>query len=158
MNDDIIDRIAQATHAAYVATQRELGVTDLPALQEWSVLGTHYQQQNMDQARSHVQKLADVGFDVVTADEPDIPLMVLSEDIVEQMAIAEHDRWMELKRLQGFVYGPTRVDDGDRKEHPDLLHWEDLDEATKDKDRDPMRRIPRLLASVGLTLVERRIN
>ena len=51
------------------------------------------------------------------------------------------------KHLAGYSYGEKR--DEDRMLHPDLVPWEKLSERDKDKDRDNITAIPRLLGMRG---------
>ena len=44
------------------------------------------------------------------------------------------------------------VKDPERKTHPLLVTWEELDEPEREKDRDAIRAIPRMLARVGYAL------
>src|SRR5437588_654112 len=67
---------------------------------------------------------------------------------IEQLARMEHDRWMRDKIRDGWRYGPKR-DDAARI-HPLLVPWEELPESERDKDRNPMRELPQMLARVGL--------
>ena len=151
LDDEVFDQFARAIHDRYLAAHPPTTESDLTALHPWDELATVHRQQNIAQARSFVEHLRTVGYEVVGADEATEPDS-LSEEVIEQMAINEHDRWMDLKISQGYTYGPVRSDDPADRRHPDLLHWDDLDEPTRDKDRDPMRAIPELLATVGLAL------
>jgi hypothetical protein len=54
------------------------------------------------------------------------------------------------KHLAGYSYGEVR--DEDRMLHPDLIPWEDLSDADKEKDRANIRQIPQLLALQGLKI------
>ena len=55
---------------------------------------------------------------------------------------------MRDKIRDGWRYGPKR-DDAARI-HPLLVSWEELPESERDKDRNPMRELPQMLARVGL--------
>ncbi len=77
------------------------------------------------------------------------PLVAASADI-EMLAKAEHDRWATCKRLAGWRSGPVR--DNALRIHPDLVPWSDLTDATQDYDRDPVRKLPELLCSIGYQL------
>jgi hypothetical protein len=48
------------------------------------------------------------------------------------------------------------VRDYDRKLHPDLVDWEYVPEASRDKDRSAVRAIPEDLAAAGLQIVRAR--
>jgi len=72
----------------------------------------------------------------------------LDEENLEMLAQLEHRRWMADKYLAGYSYGEQR--DEERMLHPDLVPWENLVEADREKDRDSIRQIPRLLQLLGL--------
>ena len=72
------------------------------------------------------------------------------EDEIEALARAEHRRWCCNRRLAGWRSGSPR--DNTAKIHPDLVPWDELDEPTREYDRDPIRNLPRLLASIGFRL------
>jgi hypothetical protein len=64
------------------------------------------------------------------------------------LAQLEHRRWLADKYLAGYSYGKVR--DEDHMLHPDLIPWEDLSEADREKDRNNIRQIPELMAMQGL--------
>lgn len=53
-----------------------------------------------------------------------------------------HDNWMKMKASQGWIYGPVK--DFEKKEHPDMVPYDDLPEIEKRKDK--MDRIINRLA------------
>ena len=61
----------------------------------------------------------------------------------------EHERWMESLLSDGWIYS-LGSKDAQRKTHPLLVDWAQLDEAEKEKDRDAIRAIPAMLARAGL--------
>lgn len=67
----------------------------------------------------------------------------LSEEEVEAGARLEHLRWCRYTRRSGV---------GD---HPDLVAYDELDEASREKDRARVREIPSLLRGAGLGLHRR---
>ena len=64
------------------------------------------------------------------------------------MARMEHDRWCAERRRAGWTHGTKR--DNDRKLHPDLVPWDELDEEAREKDRVMVRDLPAFLAKTGL--------
>ena len=66
---------------------------------------------------------------------------------MEVLAQLEHRRWMADKYLAGYSYGKVR--DEDHMLHPDLIPWDDLTEADREKDRNNVRQIPELLSTQG---------
>jgi hypothetical protein len=61
---------------------------------------------------------------------------------------------MNERIAKGWRYGHVR--DYDRKLHPDLVDWEYVPEASRDKDRSAVRAIPEDLAAAGLQIVRAR--
>lgn len=57
------------------------------------------------------------------------------------------------KIQQGWKYGPKR--DEKKKIHPSLIAWDDSDfsETEKDKDRGPIKMIPRYVQLAGFQIV-----
>jgi hypothetical protein len=45
------------------------------------------------------------------------------------------------------------VRDDARKIHPLIVGWEQLDETERDKDREPVREIPEMLARAGFEII-----
>jgi hypothetical protein len=74
-----------------------------------------------------------------------------SSSEIETMARCEHEHWCEDLRRKGWSYAPQKKNPK-KKTHPALLAWEDLPEVDKEKNRNPVREIPELLASVGFTI------
>ena len=62
-----------------------------------------------------------------------------SSSEVETLAEMEHRRWCEEKIRQGWSKG-ARSDK--ERSHPDLRPFEELDEETKELDRDVVRQLP----------------
>jgi hypothetical protein len=55
---------------------------------------------------------------------------------------------MRERQRQGWTYAPER--DDARQHHPLLVPWEQLSEEQREKDRDAVRNLPRLLETAGL--------
>ena len=77
--------------------------------------------------------------------------MPVSRERMETLARQEHDRWMNDLVRDGWTYS-SGAKDPERKTHPLLVGWDDLDEPEREKDRDAIRAIPRMLARVGYAL------
>jgi hypothetical protein len=65
----------------------------------------------------------------------------------------EHRRWCAHYLLAGYRPGPR--DDAART-HPDLVPWEQLAEAVRDYDRQPVRRLGHYAALQGQAIVRMR--
>jgi hypothetical protein len=72
---------------------------------------------------------------------------------VETLAAVEHERWMQEKRVQGWHYGPAR--DDSKKIHPSIIPYLQLSESEKEKDRNTVRNIPRILSLIDFQVYRR---
>ncbi len=145
---DAIEPIAQAIHEDWrskrgTAAGKE---ADVP----WDELSEHYRASNRMQAMDIVRKLKVLGYRCERA-AANAPLVSFAPDQVERLARMEHDRWMQEKMASGWTYGPER--NNALKIHDKLVPYDQLSEQDKDMDRDPVRKIPEMLANVGWGVV-----
>ena len=115
----------------------------------WSALPAHKKKANQHAAAHMPVKLRFSYCLALPAGHPapEVPFPT-SEKNLEMLAQLEHRRWLADKYLAGYSYGPVR--DEDQMLHPDLIPWEDLSEADREKDRNNIRQIPELLEMQGL--------
>jgi hypothetical protein len=73
---------------------------------------------------------------------------------LELYAEAEHLGWEEQKRMEGWVYGPTK--DNEKRTHPLLVPYSELPEAEKEKDRRTIGNYPKYVWDAGFKIVARR--
>jgi hypothetical protein len=144
-----LDMLARTLHNAYLRTQTARGgdAGGNASIVPWSELPAHKKKANQHAAAHIDVKLriagcASYGIDAAVEEVPFPP----EGDMLEQLAQLEHRRWMADKYLAGYSYGPER--DEDRMLHPDLIPWEELSDTDKEKDRDNIRQIPKLLAQI----------
>ena len=78
-------------------------------------------------------------------DTSDVVLPRPIEGLTELLARNTHENWARQRIEEGWRYGPTR--DDARKEHPNLVPYEELSESDKDYDRrTAMETIKTILA------------
>lgn len=53
-------------------------------------------------------------------------------ELLQNIAILEHERWISSHKLMGFTYGPKT--DMVKKQHPDMVHWSELSEEKQSYD------------------------
>ena len=75
---------------------------------------------------------------------------IFAPEELELLARLEHDRWMRDRIADGWSYGETR--DDARKLHPSLIAYDELSEPEREKDRDAIRDLPRMLAEAGFSI------
>ncbi len=154
--DEELDHMARHIHARYLEGElkklKEKGIPLKPAAVPWSILPEEYKASNRSQADHLKVKLRCAGAEIIdrtTGDpEPDGDEMErhLGAAMIESLAKAEHNRWNAEKWIHGWEYGER---DDAYKLHPNLVPWSDLDEDTRNYDRNAIRDIPVILAEVG---------
>lgn len=150
--------IAQSIHELYL-DQNAAKVREKPddkRFQPWKTLSTDDRESNYQQADNIAVKLRSVGlwFRATKSEKTaaiDAGRQML-EPFVEQLARAEHDRWVAEKRRQGWIAAANTEASSRRdhlKWHNCLFRWEELSNDVQDLDREPVRNIPRHLAAGG---------
>lgn len=145
--------LAQAIHEEYVRKQREEGQTveSNPSLVPWPELPESLKESNRSQA-DHISvklKLLNCGIELLTT--WDAPLFKFKPEEIEDMARLEHKRWVEERRMNGWVYAPAPKNIK-KKTTPYLVPWEELTEDIKELDRNTVRDLPGLLARAGFQI------
>jgi len=120
-----------------------------PALADWSHLRADFRRSNLQQADHIGAKLRRIGCAAVPADAPGTPASFTPAE-VEEMAELEHGRWTAERLLAGWTLGAKR--DPERRTSPYLVAWKDLADEIREIDREAVRRIPAVLAEVGLSV------
>ena len=145
--DELLDTLARTLHNAYLRSQTAQGVDAAAnaSVVNWSELPTMKKKANQH-AAAHMDVKLRIADCVALSTEAALPAVPFpaDADMLEALAQLEHRRWMADKHLAGYSYGPER--DEDRMLHPDLVPWESLSESDKEKDRENIRQIPKLLA------------
>lgn len=140
------ETMARAIHARYGDIQA--GKTSPPA---WSDLGEPFKESNRSQARHIAVKLAEIGYEIVPLRDWEAADFTFEDDEVDTLGEMEHERWWNERRAGNWTWGEKR--DNERKENPYLVKWKELPPAIAEWDREFVRAIPALLASVGLQIV-----
>lgn len=148
--DETRERLARAAHEAYRAERGREQTTDDPSLREWDRLPPSLQHSNRMQADHIEAKLRQIGCEAVLAGgHPPAPFEFTDEEI-ETLAEMEHGRWCAERLTGGWVWGEAK--DVEERISPYLVSWSRLPEEIKKHDRQAVRTIPELLASLGLEI------
>ncbi len=140
------EAMARAIHRRWRAEQRASGK---PA-PSWSELDESRKESSRAQARDIGVKLRVIGCDIVPLRDWDASEFAFSDDEIEILAIAEHDRWMADRRADGWSLGDKDIA---RKKTPYLVPFAELPDDIAEYDRIFVREIPALLASAGLQVI-----
>jgi hypothetical protein len=147
-----LDLLALSIHQAYlgVAASDSRANNLPPAVDKmWADLSEDDRESNREAADHLWAKLRVLGFALSevpvgnTLPPPSEDLLKALRAREEELARAEHDRWMTWRVLKGWHWGAVR--DNAKKLHPDLCDYDQLSESTKEKDRENIRVIPDLL-------------
>src|SRR6185312_178769 len=143
-----IDALARRLHENYLAGESAPGDAMVP----WSDLDEGYRAANRSLA-DHLQlKLRALALHAFagTAGPDGWTWSAGEKSRLEDLARQEHDRWCRERWLRGWTYGEKR--DDKQQQHPDLVPYDRLDEAGRDKDRRIMLNLPKDLGQLGMSL------
>lgn len=149
-----IELMARARHEDYVTQELAMGNTtaENPSMVSWEDLPESLKESNRRFAESVGETLHRLGATLAPLHDGEPGRLIWSDTAsIEPLAVAEHDRWKEDLVADGWMYSSGPKDPG-RKTHPLLVPWDRLTEAEKEKDRDAIRAIPRMLARAGFAI------
>ncbi len=152
---DVDDERARQFHDGYCArddeeVRRQPGRARAPANRPWEALDETLRNANRMNADHFDVKMRAIGCRIVPHSAEVIPA-TLSPQEVELLAIMEHDRWWADRALDGWTPGSPR--DDRQKIHPNMVPYEALSEADKQKDRDNVNNMIEILRREGGIIV-----
>jgi hypothetical protein len=141
--------LAIELHRRYVARQRARKAPGDPALQPWPALSPWLQRSNLALVDDIPTKLAAVGLRLEETGQhvPGPELVRMLADRAELLAELEHGRYTAERLLSGWTNG---VRDPARFLSPHLEPWAELDEETREYDREVVRDLPAVLVAHGV--------
>lgn len=146
-----LDAVAERIHERYVNDSLARGdaLGSRRSLQHWPLLAEDLKDDNRWAADHHFIKVQDLRLALVPRQE--VPgTFQWNAAQVEALSRTEHDRWMVQRLLTGWQYAAER--DDARKQHPDIVPWEELPENRRELDREVVRQMPELFAQMGWAL------
>ena len=117
------------------------------AIRPWEELPEDLKDANHAQVADIPNKLRRLGYELAPSHGQPASTIKVTDAQLELLAIREHDRWMNDRLRHGWTFALER--DNLRKHHPLLVPWDELSEVEKDKDRDTIRNLPRLIQKAG---------
>lgn len=147
-----VEELAAAAHQLYCQKQLAKGdlPADSPAHLKWQDLPEDYREANRSQVADIPFKLGLVGYELSSGPGLHPKGMNLTAEQIEMLAKKEHERWAMERERSGWTYGSHR--DDARKHHPNMVPWEHLPDSEKEKDRETIRDLPKLIELAGLRL------
>lgn len=145
--------LAQAIHEEYLKDQLEKGKTleSNPSLVSWHELPETLKNSNRRQADFLGVKLGEIGCYIVPMTDWNAEPIEFDSEEIEKMSVMEHEDWVEERKTDGWKYAPGPKDIK-KKKISSLIPWEKLSEEEKEKDRNPVRNIPKFLAKAGFQI------
>ena len=160
LEHETLEALARAAHELFCEGLVEQGYTygaatdrkqqTHRALLDYAELDETLKESNRDNVRDIPNKLAAAGYAMLPARSNEPPFSFSGQEL-ERLARMEHERWLGVMRRSGREPAPDP--DQERKDHPALAAWEQLDEDEREKDRQMVRAIPRILARAGYAVV-----
>ena len=142
--------LAQAVHEDYLSRRLEEGLLmgEKRSMVTWHELPEDLRESNRRQVDHIRLKLQTAGYGIKPLSDWGAANYQFTAPEIEKMAKMEHDQWVQERITNGWQY-QSGVEDAEKKVHPDLQPWEELSENIKEKDRQPVIKIPALLARAG---------
>lgn len=139
------ERIAEAIHRRW----RGLQIAEGKPAPAWRELDDSRRDSNRAQARDIVAKLHRIGCTIGPLRDWGAAQFEFTKDEVEELAVAEHDRWVAERIASGWRPGPKNVE---QRITPYLVPFDELPADIADYDRSAVLGIPGALASAGLQI------
>jgi len=144
--------LARSLHQIYLESSQKLGAVrgHDEALNNWEDLPEELKENNRQLADRIPVMLTEAGYRIAPLTDWDTEQLQFDPDQVTLMARMEHDNWCQRKKAQGWRCGDEK--DSEKKTNPALLPWEELPEGEREKNRDFIRGLPRLLTQAGFQI------
>lgn len=151
LDQKVVEPLAQALHEEYRLRESWRKQSEDPTLAEWGLLPEYFRKSNRLSADQRLRHLRRVGLFARRSRRRQIRPLELTPEEIEALAQMEHARWVVERLQDGWTWGEKR--DVAKKTNPLLVSWADLPEQEKAQNREAVRKIPALLAQVGLEVV-----
>jgi hypothetical protein len=145
--------LARALHEEYLRWLRRQDQQpgENPAMLAWDELPEWLKERNRRQADHIREMLKKVGCGLRSGTLANESPFTFTQDEIEFLASLEHQRWLEELRQEGWRRAPGPRDP-ERRTHPNLVSWEGLPAAERQKVFHTLRQLPGLLAENGFQL------
>jgi len=145
--EDSWTRLARLHHEVYI--RREHGADEPPAATHlpWIQLDDSVREDNLRQIRAQIEQIARLGYVWRSDQEPRLD-GVAESDLIQLCAL-EHERWLDVRRSEGWQYGAKR--DDATKRSPYLVPWHELSTTHRRRTVEGVQGVVERMATLGLT-------
>ena len=151
LEGEILEKLAEAAHEIYREGLKKRKSQSYAGSFSYADLPEDFKEQNRRTVRDIPVKLAKAGYAMIPARSNEPPFNFPGEPL-EQLAEMEHESYLQAKLADDWKYAPET--NKDKKLNKTLLPWDQLPEDEKEKDRDLVRGIPKMLAWAGFAIVK----
>lgn len=162
-DSEVIDQglhesIARAKHDDYIKREEKRGQTSKtnPAMSPWDELPVNLKESNREQAANDRVMLRSIDYEIEPRDDRESVLFKFTPAQVEDLAEKEHVRWVQEKEDAGYKLADVKNDR--KKTNPYLKPWSKFTDEEQEDEREPIRRMPRILAAAGYQIVKRKAH
>ena len=134
------EQLARAIHTDHITRAG----TGAALHRDWQELTDQERESSRAAADAIVDRLASIGARLVPLAGWDTTTNVFTDEEIEHLAAAEHERWKAEREATGWTHGETRDDTA--KRNPLLVDWAYLNDDPKTSNREAARALPALLA------------
>jgi RyR domain len=144
--EETLELLQRQLHSDYLDRPRNIAQPDTPSIADWCRLPFDLQEDNRSLADHLWAKARDLDLRIDPGSGEG--RLHLTDAQVERLAAAEHRRWLASRAVAGWRFEATRADA--ERVHPSMVPWPQLSESERDKDRNVVRQMPRVLRAAGL--------
>ncbi|MBN1637638.1 MAG: NAD-binding protein [Ignavibacteriales bacterium] len=149
--NETTDELARIIHNDYMEKLGDKLDHKRDSHQIWDLLSDEMKNQNRNQAEHIFIKLRAINCVAKTVGNSECIYEIEKDsEAIERLSKMEHNRWCAEMISNGWVYGPVR--DVQKKNNPDLIPYEELNEEIKQLDRNVVLNIPNLLKKMKLEI------
>jgi len=145
---DTLENLAIAAHQLYNQKQLKLFPNKPLEYPNFSDLPDTLKYSNLRQARLIADLIELAGWEMRPIGSEGEVVSEIPEDLVEVLAMIEHEAWVKERTDFGWIYGVVKSTE--KKISPYLVPYDDLPEEIKEIDRESIRQIPYLLEKIGM--------
>ncbi|WP_407421824.1 RyR domain-containing protein [Methanobrevibacter sp.] len=108
---------------------------------------------NYKQADFIINFLKEHGYNIVFEKDEGIHITEFNPKEIECLAKKEHEKWCDYKRNLGWEEGEKSEED---KTNPNICEWKDLDESTREFNKNTIKKLPDLCSNqdAGLKIIK----